>query len=321
MPLPQPRNYTTSAIEQFRNRYIRFKHPDQTENATLSKAVDDMKEEIILLLERAEKFLLPDWGRIFDQHEWEVVAEVPVLARLPFPIMLAEYHCNYNLHSELIPGEQHSSRRISLMAEREAVQQLCPSIYTGANIKEEGIFVASVPYFDDEQLWTPPPSMVFLPRTDDPRDGERNHLVITPLGLVTYDFFPAHERNYRAMRDVNDEVIACQHLLTALAMEKAKTDTIPAPEKLNKKRTRAGKPPMFSYRVLNIVADIMATPRKTTGRPTGSHASPRMHKRRGHVRRLGEGRVTWVRDTIVGSPSRGSVQKDHSLKATTSENE
>lgn len=43
----------------------------------------------------------------------------------------------------------------------------------------------------------------------------------------------------------------------------------------------------------------------------GSHASPRWHVRRGHWRRLGDGRRVFVRACEVGNPERGGVIKDY----------
>lgn len=77
--------------------------------------------------------------------------------------------------------------------------------------------------------------------------------------------------------------------------------------KLNAARARRGKPPIFQYHHLVIEqnADSQA---ETRG---GAHASPAMHRRRGHFRRLGGGRRTYIRPCIVGSPQSGIVVKDY----------
>jgi hypothetical protein len=43
----------------------------------------------------------------------------------------------------------------------------------------------------------------------------------------------------------------------------------------------------------------------------GTHAAPRHHFRRGHVRHLSTGMLTWVRQCFVGSKDRGEVRKDY----------
>lgn len=47
------------------------------------------------------------------------------------------------------------------------------------------------------------------------------------------------------------------------------------------------------------------------GAATGTHASPRFHYRRGHIRRLASGRNTWVRMCAVGKAANGIVLKDY----------
>lgn len=49
----------------------------------------------------------------------------------------------------------------------------------------------------------------------------------------------------------------------------------------------------------------------TNGGPLLSHASPRLHWRRGHIRRLAPERVTWVRPTLVGKSENGVVVADY----------
>jgi hypothetical protein len=138
-------------------------------------------------------------------------------------------------------------------------------------------------------------------------------VITTNLGIEAYKAYPEQERFRRAAHDVNDEGVAAMHLVGAMSLEKIRCETVPAPAKLNKKRERKGKVPFFEYKVLDIVADVMATPKERAGRPHGQHASPRMHKRRGHIRRLDTGRVTWVRPTIVGKPGRGIVEKSYNV--------
>lgn len=49
---------------------------------------------------------------------------------------------------------------------------------------------------------------------------------------------------------------------------------------------------------------------------TGSHRSPREHLRRGHIRRLGDGRKIWVNATVVAAGrSAGVVTKDYAMRA------
>lgn len=45
----------------------------------------------------------------------------------------------------------------------------------------------------------------------------------------------------------------------------------------------------------------------------GSHRSPRLHLRRGHIRQYKPGHYTWVSPCAVGNPDSGAIDKDYSL--------
>lgn len=91
------------------------------------------------------------------------------------------------------------------------------------------------------------------------------------------------------------------------------SDVVKAPKFINAKRAAKGKPPLFSYRVLTI--DV--TKARIPGHVAlgGSHASPRLHWRRGHIRRLASGVVTRVKPCLVGDVSRGVVSKEYAVVA------
>lgn len=319
MLLIQPSHYVTHAIAQFSNyrfaidRAMLPRSREAIDDKTLHTGIELLARECAILMHHAEKFVMPEWGRIFEKDELDVVADVPAVNRLPYPVVACEFSCDYALHNNIGPGELPSSKRIALMAEREALTALAPSI-TEMMVMDnagEGFMVLPICYFDSMNFWSPPASAGWCRREWHPRETKAD-LCVSPLGLVSYAHFATpDERTVRAVKDFSDEVICACHLLLALGMERTTSTTIEAPHKLNKKRKRNNKPPIYEYKVLDIVADIMESPRVTAGKPEGKHASPRMHKRRGHIRRLSAERVTWVRNTIVGKPGAGEIRKDY----------
>lgn len=109
--------------------------------------------------------------------------------------------------------------------------------------------------------------------------------------------------------------IICQvmHMVASLLNNKQVTiDITPAPAKLNKKRAKRGKPPIFEYRTLKINVDAIAT---RTAHQGGTHASPRIHLRRGHIRRYKSGKEIWINAFTVGSKDRGIIHKDYKIIA------
>lgn len=78
----------------------------------------------------------------------------------------------------------------------------------------------------------------------------------------------------------------------------------------NQRKVAAGKRPIYDWRT--VVIDGKAIQCRHNG--NGTRASPRMHDRRGHTRRLPDGRIVWVRPCKVGDPSRGTVFHDYQVK-------
>jgi len=83
-----------------------------------------------------------------------------------------------------------------------------------------------------------------------------------------------------------------------------------APKHINRQREKKGKPPIFGYRTLHLMVDEIST--RGDGLKT-DRTSPRLHLRRGHIRRLDDGRRIWVRSAVVGEKKNGFVHKDYSV--------
>ena len=88
-----------------------------------------------------------------------------------------------------------------------------------------------------------------------------------------------------------------------------------APDKLNKARVKAGKPPLPDLWRLDLGETLYVTKlapydTKRGGRRGGSHASPTPHARRAHFRRLPSGRTIFVRDCRVNA-IRHLRKRDH----------
>ena len=75
-----------------------------------------------------------------------------------------------------------------------------------------------------------------------------------------------------------------------------------------------GKRPPDEYYILDCFLGEQQERKESAG---GTHASPRFHVRRGHVRRLPDGRTTWVKQCTVGDASIGKIDKDYRVKPIT----
>lgn len=110
------------------------------------------------------------------------------------------------------------------------------------------------------------------------------------------------------INDVGEEGRMITELGIALSCSNVTTD-VNTPSKLQQsERRRARKAPLFDYHVLMVTGRNGA---KTES--GGTHASPRTHLRRGHLRRLPhrEERI-WINDTMV-NPGNGFAAKDYAV--------
>jgi hypothetical protein len=82
-------------------------------------------------------------------------------------------------------------------------------------------------------------------------------------------------------------------------------------EAINRKRLAVGKSPLYSHTVVTINHNRL----NRAGGGDGTHASPRLHWRRGHVRHYRSGAVSWIAPTLVGCADRGIVTHDYRVKA------
>lgn len=80
----------------------------------------------------------------------------------------------------------------------------------------------------------------------------------------------------------------------------------------NRRKIAQGKPPTYEWRTVVIEP---RRPQPVGQSHGGTHASPRQHDRRGHLRRLRSGKNVWVRPCVVGDPSKGAVFHDYEVRA------
>ena len=111
--------------------------------------------------------------------------------------------------------------------------------------------------------------------------------------------------------DSHDEVLMAVQTCAVLNCSNVRTAEVAPAAKLNRSRMRTGKTPFFTYKVLTVETD--PSPKAQGNAQGGAHASPRMHLRRGHLRRVSE-RVVWVRPAMVGA--HGLVEKDYRIRRT-----
>jgi hypothetical protein len=317
------------------NYSTHFREWWEDNRAFLGKRVPELTinyEVAVALLDRAQHFLLPENGWLLDD-DGILDAKYAPLLYLPYPVTAFEFHV-YHEGLEMAPRERRCSKRIAVGVDAQTAREM-----SLAPVQADEWLCLSIYYVDTLQAWTVAPVAAIVSRsktrigTEDDRaellrqreQARREGYIadrpdqrplpagahVLDIGLGRLPGYLEQWPKFAAFSELRDELIAAIQACAALSCQNIGTRTLASSEALNKKRQARGKLPFVTYHVLDVRASSTSP-----GAPgSGTHASPRQHLRRGHIRHLSETRTTWVTSCVVGSASRGKVLKDYRLHA------
>jgi hypothetical protein len=251
-----------------------------------------LSEGLSDFLESAVKFQMPVGGRIINDMTFRSLDPHGEI-RLPFDSVAIEY-----LRVETQADRRRFGAGVSHMR--------CPkSIAVARHIRfEEGEFIGDfigiipINWFDEWQRWECMPP-VYVPAVNWGVPLEKS----TAIKILKPDSNPI------PLDDYSDEVGAVVDLVAALACANVKAEIQPA----RKPRKKAGNVlPFDSYRFLTVDVPGRA---HGVGPAVGDRRSPREHIRRGHIRRLSDGRAIWINAAIVNAGIGSRVDKSYRLRA------
>ena len=332
----QALNYCAHAIEDLREleAILRGAAP---ESARVFRRLIDM-------LQHSVKFILPNCCDLIDPNELRQ-AHLD-LTRLPFPCVAFEAPWEKEDGIEQLGEFQQTpaTKRIALCWEASPEYELLPGLNSILEaFPEGGVFVLPIYWGPEHRRWTVALGGSFVPYENTMQDvkleeslpasriahaatieagltiSKAKHFRAVPFYLL-HEFYVLSLAAYGGNRekayaqiilDSRDEVQAVVQACSVINCANVTTAEISAPAALNKKRQEKGKQPFFSYKVLQLSDERREAGRGGAG---GNHASPRMHLRRGHLRRL-ESKVVWVRPAMVNAGSNtGAVLKDYAVQ-------
>jgi hypothetical protein len=297
--------------------------------------------DVVKQLSNSIKFKLPEGGRILDKPFVDP-EEVEEIVRLPYPCVALEYHAKAD-DDEDGRAKAHGMTEMVVVPERVLLAretlETIPSV-EGGEITIPALRVLLVARAQGTRAFLPFPYGVVIPRLSIPRaDHEANaqRTITTEMrddpyfgelakkrnrflaGVLYWPFFATEEikrklkaaglTNLQVQYDYADEVGALLDFCNALSCSNVYVADAPARSREQIRRQSQTRVPIFKYKVLAI-----ETPRAVTGETggDGTHRSPIMHLRRGHIRRLSNARKTWVNACVVGS-GRGMLHKDYAM--------
>lgn len=298
-------NYTTHALEFFRT------HPYGHAHITALPRSRDGIMAVLGMMEEGQKFIMPDYGRVFENGTRR--GDFRDLLHLPYPTCILEYFCPERIVGPQAPASAvredtyFPKRRIAILTDTRHLEGF-DSTVIGNSILVFACFEAA------DGVWTFAPAGGLLNPDTVEVDPE--------TGLFTVDTVPFLQEVYHRpeytpeekIYDIADEITAAVEFMMTINCENVTRERVAPSAKLNKKRVANGKVPMFDYWILNVFKEV-AERGKHQG---GTHASPRFHFRRRHIRRYrddaGNIKFTRIIDRMaVGNPERGMVAKDYKI--------
>lgn len=274
--MTQALNYCRQMTKQFR---------EMTAVPSLPEMLRERMLHCITLAAVSEKFLLPAGGYLIDDQDLRALDESERL-RLPFPSIALEYQC-----APASEAGRSSTKRIVLASELE-----------------NGVAFRCVAWMDAVGMFQPYAAFMLehgnYLRRDVMVEGVPSLLVRDMAGRAD-SVSSQSERD-----DCLYEARALLGFINALTCSNVRFER-QEPSKVRKAMQKKGALPFDTYHILTIDVPSKAG----EGAPTGGHRSPREHLRRGHIRRLADGRRIWVNAAVIGAGrGAGVVTKDYAIK-------
>jgi len=117
-------------------------------------------------------------------------------------------------------------------------------------------------------------------------------------------------------QDIAQEALVVLEFIEACSCANVEHQVIQAAPKdgVAARRARDGKLPLLETRSLSLTLPGHRAQGSAFDSLRGGRASPRQHLRRGHIRRLEDGRRIWVQSAVVGATDSGRIDKHYAVR-------
>ena len=255
-------------------------------------------ENTIKSLRSSIKFKVPTDGVIVSPIS-DLKNDVKSVLRLPYPNMSVE-----------IPIS-HGDSPFCICLAREVHKDNISDVLRMDSSDATGAFTMSSVVLDQRsgKFMLSAFKVVALTGSTDQEDGKL--LPAFPIPAMSCSLRDVGITDSQAVNDYSIDLTALMNLSLASMMSGAK-ETVHEKRKGFFKGKRGVKSEFFEYRTI----DVQSSGSNHSGESSGGDArnGPRLHLRRGHVRKISDNRLTWVRHAIVGDRQKGIIMKDYSIK-------
>mgnify|MGYP000873606902 CR=1 FL=1 len=242
-----------------------------------------------------QRFYFPDSQNVLEEGR-AYDDDVKQLIRLPYPDVCILRETTLN-HTE-------KTWMISIASDERSEMFRSMFKWVNASVFRDSQYVFAVssvvlyPYGDP--VWVPYPVVALLDLGPIGSSGIHAVGLWRPADLLTPE---------ACWQELHPDVRAVSNLCVMLALHNVTSREVSPSLKIIKRRAKRGKRPLFSYHVLSVNGEIWDSPVSGTTTTNGV----RSHLRRGHIRRLHDGRQVWVRSTLVRGAVPGFVAKDYAV--------
>lgn len=268
-----------------------------------------IKDRLIDGLRSSVKFRLPTNGELVT-NAVDVHDSFLGVYRLPFPKIVAEFDVNL-LGNENDHKDALQVKKIVTYAEHidDLLEFALQIGAKGAHIapSTSGYLVHSS-FMDSIGRWRPSHFAAIVPYESDMK-APKGHNKIA-MACFTLGGFCEEVNNLTPQQMATEyylDVTAVLNIALCSLCENVEHETIKAPKYTNTIRRKKNKEPFYEYKILKVKGQ------KSHDGGSKRGAGVRLHMRRGHIRHLPSGKLTWVRHTVVGDKSRGVVMKEYNL--------
>lgn len=340
-----PKYYISDAISDLRQNAINA--------ASITPVYSALSDLFASLLEVSQRFYLPNGGWLFDNPSQSQFDLHQSLFRLPYSVIAAEYD-SAGLYSkkdyaiDSIVGSVDVPKRIAIAFEPYKL----PQLNSFASLPNNCCVISAINFLDGKWILGSHSALV---RYEDIEESDFFDFVLDkniiqenqvmslksiglgngiPMSLDSYiisngeigDIVLNNMVNEKGIEsekarlifqlDLNDEFVSILQLCAALNCENTYVETCkPSPTRSLLKKHRKNK--LIEYKTINIKVPKQSSERNSKNISGEKRSSPRLHLRRGHIRRY-KSKYMWINATFVGSASLGAIYKDYSLNASNS---
>jgi len=275
-----------------------------------------LQERITKGIKDAVKFKLPLNAEIITNPA-EVQDSLLGAYKLPFPKVCIEFDTDYP-SPDLGHMGTSAAKSVCTYAEHlPSIKKFAESVGVYGAPDVEGFFAHSTA-LSENGVWVPTFFAAIVPYYIDgfKREKGKSKIPFSCFNMGGIIGKRGYELTLGATRldMVNEyylDVSAVLNVSLCNLCENVEHEVKREPKHTNKTRLKKGKHPFFEYRTLVIKQKqnhdkISISNQKRKG--------VRQHLRRGHIRKLPTGKLTWVKHSIVGDVSRGVVSKNYKIE-------